>query len=675
MVSPITVGVLIVSIIVVFVLFLIIGVELNSEPNAGVTLINNDFLGSCATNTCAVPYVCDGTSYICKLPVGAPCTSAGECVAGSFCSGLCVTGLTGQLNQYCPCNPVNVCTPQSDGSNVCKGRGGVPCTANSDCASGFCVSTASADTAASGLCAAGSPNAYPCRVNGDCASGNCSSGFCQAPGFVSGQAGSACAGTCVGYSGAACISTPLAPLQCSCRNGANVPGTCVVPDRGLFSACGVISECADQYMCYNGRGVACGEVDMNCLCLFPYPDPEVPPPGKSCIEGMISVAGSCFNSIGQGCDALTICGQGACQGPSVLSVYRFTPNNTTVFVGALDTAVFTLPGPAGLIQPRKMFGFANGAVDSIFVVDNLQGLLLATYDTANNKISTWSTLIPHVQDLGSGRTLTLIDAAYNGQSFVVVYQETRTSGVSVQQASVVYSGPTIDNLTPFNVQTGPGFDGTQYFNGTPIVIDYIDISASNSISLGGDVIVTSQGTYYRKLAGDTTYTIPNIIGGPRAGTPVTGTTGPPRFYFDVIENPSGATPFDCQVTPGNQIMCSSADNFGLVGPFPLVNRTVSQVVQFSGNVAGAATPVDQLGTLDYRVFDYSISSVPPQGMIEGAIITLAQVTQFNNVTETVVTLSTGGNTVIAPYRVSTLSRSLATPNRFYVISLASCIAQ
>ena len=208
-------------------------------------------------------------------------------------------------------------------------------------------------------------------------------------------------------------------------------------------------------------------------------------------------------------------------------------------------------------------------------------------------------------------------------------------------------------------------------------IAYIDISLPNSISPGGDVLITStNGTLYIKQSTLTNYVVGTITGGPLNGSAMTGTTGPGRFYFDVVQNALGTPPPVCPAppTPGPQIMCHAYNNIALVKDFlPLpLTQIIPQVLQFSGNIAGVSLPTDLFNQLQYRVFDYSIYS-PPDGMTRSSLILLCNVYRNNVFVDQVVVLSNNGVDTIFPYQISTSCRCLATGNRFYIISQASCV--
>lgn len=674
--TPLIVGIAIVTILTVFILAVIAGWYLSARDvniNPAIVTTSGTFLSFCTNVTCADNLVCDQATFTCKLPAGEPCTDFADCATGLICSGLCATGTTGFQDDLCPCTIEYTCVPQPNGLTLCKGIGGTPCDVGADCASGLCLQN--------GTCATGAPNSFPCSSNQACASDNCSNGFCQASGVVTGVRGAACAAPCVTFAGAGCSGTIEEPLACVCSNGVGNPGVCTSANQGLLSVCAQDLLCANQLVCLNDEAAPCS--GTGCLCTFPYTDPNDIDPELQCIEGMslLPQTSTCFNNAGLGCDSGGLCATRSCGGPSVLAVYQFSretqENLGADFIGATTTAIVpAAAGPAGLIRPHKMFATSNDDIDIIYLVDDLQGLLVLQYNPITMMIiSPWQQLIPHTITTEMS-TRTLIDVGYNGTTFIVAFNEMLTSGVT---NDTVYSGMTATSLTPFNVQPGSGITGTQYtIDGTPLSIDYIDISPANSISPGGDVLISVNGTIYIKQSTETNYSVGIIQGGPMNGRMMTGLTGPARFYLDNIQNAGGTGPPTCPQSGNNPVQCPSYNNVSFVGPFTgFGGGMYDQVLQFSGNVAGYADPIDRFEEtaphVQYHVFEYSIYSPPPTGMTEANMIMLTQAFQGGTFIDNIVNIGNGGNTTPVPYRISTTSRSVATANAFYVLSLGSCV--
>ena len=675
----IIIGIVIFALLAIFVAAVIAGWYLSDKPtNAPIPLSSpGGFLSPCTTNPCNTGLACDGSTFVCKLIAGAPCDDFTDCANGLVCSGLCATGATGGLNQLCPCNPGFLCTQQEGGLTLCKGGGGTPCQNNTDCASELCQSN--------GVCAAGSPNAFPCTSDSQCGSQNCSNGFCQNNGIVTGTLGAACANSsCVTFTGASCNSTPTEPLSCQCINGPGQPGTCVAATQGIISICSTLRACATDLVCFDMFAQGCDSGDTGCLCLFPYTDANTLATGSNCIAGMSPVGSECFNSNALGCDSGGMCAASVCGGAPVLAVYRFgrpdISNLRTNYVGATNTTIAPIPGPSGNISPHKLFSESAGNIDTIYLVDNLQGLLSLQYNPiAMSVVTPWTVLIPHTTTATTGgvtTTKTLIDAGYNGTNFLIAFDEVVTGG---GRNDTVYIGTGPTNLVPFNVQSGPGITGTQYTtDGVALSIDYIDISRANDVSPGNDALISVNGTVYIKQSAEPRYSIGVIQGGPMNGNTMTGVTGPARFYFDNTENPSGTGPAICPQTgnSNNPIACPSYYNVSFVAPFRgFGGGSYDQVMQFSGNVAGIADPIDRFEEtvhVQYRVFDYSIYSPVPGGMLQAGIIMLTSAFLNGTFIDNMVVLSLGGNTTPVPYRISPTSRSVASANAFYVISLSSC---
>lgn len=673
------VGIAILIVISIFIIAVIVGFYLSDQPsnNAAIQTTSGNFLSACTTTPCSDGLICDPSSFICKLGTGALCSDFSDCATGLICSGICTTGPTGGLNQLCPCDQGFICTGQVTGPTICKGASGTTCQSGIDCASGDCLSN--------GTCARGSPNSFPCSSNIQCASLNCNNGFCQNPGIITGTLGAACEGTCVSFGnvvGAGCSGSIQQPLTCQCSMGTGAPGICGTANQGILSPCSLSRACSDELICYNPSAIMCGSGDTGCLCTFTYTDPNVVTAGVECIGGMSKRPGSstCFNANGLGCDVGGLCANSSCGGSSVLGVYQFSrisiPNLGPDFLGATTTSILAgTSGPSGLIQPHKLFATSNQNVDVIYLVDNLQGFWFLQYNPITKTILTpWMQIIPHTTTTGN-TTRTLIDVGYNGTNFLVAFNET-VAGVG--QNDTVYIGTSPLALTPFNVQPGSGITGTQYtITGTPLSIEYIDISPANDVSPGNDALISINGTIYVKQSTQTSYSIGVIQGGPMNGTAMTGLTGPAYFYFDNTANRSATGPPMCPATsPNNPVQCPSYNNIAFVGPF---DGIYDQVLQFSGNIAGVADPTDRLTVateVQYRVFDYSIYSPkgtgPTAGMPNSSYVMLTEAYQGSNFIDNIVNVSQGGTTTPIPYRISTTSRSVVTRNAVYVLSIASC---
>jgi len=621
-------------IIIILLVFFGWGQAGNSIPPLPA-VIEGNFLASCISVPCQNQYTCDGITYQCKLQDGEFCTNGASCSNGSFCSGRCVPEYSsiGGLNDYCPCDNLYTCILQTDGYRTCKGGGGAPCTNNLDCAGASC----NADT---GLCRSGRGVSLPCLLNTDCLSLNCNDGFCQ-NGQTTGQLGSACASPCVPYTGSVCAGG----LSCLCNNGEFTPGTCVAATQGLLDICTSSLLCSGDLSCYGNSGGLCSGTGT-CSCIFNNPNPNVPE--GFCISDMTLVGDECLNNSNLGCDTGGLCTT-TCGGASVVTAYSFSRGDVNLrnnFPTATITTVSrAFPGP-GVITPYKMFTTSNGDIDTIYLVDHNLGLWSIQYDAITaTVVSPWIELIPYSMTIGN-RTLTLIDAGYNGVYMIVAFSET----VGTVTADTVYTFGD-GELTPFNVTTG--LPGTQYFETTALSIDYIDISPSNPNSSGDDVLIGTAGAVYRKLSSSSTYIRATVVGGPNNGVPITYVAGPPRFYFDI----NG----------------SSANNISFVGTItPVDVSTLPQALQFSGSVAGFAAPVDPAGVTLFGVYDYDIHSPDIGGMAHSGTIMLCRILNGAETGNNVVALSYGGSVAFVPQQVGTSSKSAATASTYYVISTGSC---
>lgn len=687
--TGIIIGIIIFILLTIFIIVVLVAwiFSRNSQIAPPADTETGNFLSSCLTEPCDNGLICDGSSFVCKFGPGFRCSNFSECADELICSGLCVTGATGNLNQLCPCNEGYICTPQSNFLTICKGGGGTKCETNIDCASGLCLNNKT--------CAFGAPNAFPCVTDSQCASKNCNGGFCQNPGVISGTQGSSCANfQCVGYTGAVCNSTVGNPLTCVCLNGVGEAGTCVPATQGILSICSNLQACSDDLICFNNSANVCGDGETGCICLFPYTDVNAQVVGSNCINGMSTRenSGECFNNGGLGCDIGGACVNSLCGGPPVLAVYQFNRrigNPGINFIDSLSTSILVAANePSDIIQPSKMFATSNGTIDTIYVVDFVNGFISTQYDPFNMTIiSPWIQLIPPTSTNTVGNITTtrnLIDVGYNKTNFIVAFHEilvVNGTGGFTQENDTVYIGTNTNNLIPFNPQGTTGLIGTQYtFTGIPLSIDRIDISEGNDASEGGDILISTNGTIYIKENAQPYYNIGVIQGGPMNGQQMTGLTGPSSFYFDNTQNAQGTGPIICPedgtASSSNRIRCPSYNNIAFVGRFNgFGGGEYDQVLQFSGNIAGAAEPIDRfedINNVQYHVFDYSIYSPSPEGMPQSAVIMLTSAYLNNNFIGNTVVLSFGGNTTPIPYRIGITSRSAASANAFYVLSIASC---
>jgi len=512
---------------------------------------------SCKTDPCPSNFVCDVGTVSCRLPLGATCTDFSQCQTGNFCSGVCVTGPNGGVRQPCPCNSGLVCTTQSDGSRICLGSPGFPCTVNDDCLSNFCLG---------GTCSSGSANGFPCTSDSQCVSGNCDEfQFCQPPNVLSGTTGAVCIfgqpppGT-PGATGAGCDPGLF------CSNGVCLPG------NGLAEACGISSACALPLICTSlDTGQACG-ASQNCICLFPN-DPNTCPQGACLADNQYqceTTTSQCLAFGNQPCVINQDCNGTAClASPTILTfesngVSRINPIGATIFswdIHSSPPTTFT-----------KLAGFTS-------VTDKLYGVASNGLYTFSG--SSWTQIIPSPLVVGPS-TKILVSVAATANLTLVVFKET----VGLLTDYTVYSLNGL-TLTPFNVNSQVGhIDGTQY-SVANVALPISDIDISSNL----DVVLLSSNNPFVKTPNVTQYSLRDKTNGSIiTGPPITNVILP-RFYFDTFQ--TGAT--------GATVSFPSDYNFGYVGP-----TGPSQLLQFNGNISGALYPRD-LGTPDvHNVTDWSV---------------------------------------------------------------------
>jgi len=370
--------------------------------------------------------------------------------------------------------------------------------------------------------------------------------------------------------------------------------------------------------------------------------------------------GLCQNNRGLGCQSSFHCASELCSGGAVVTRYSFNTDAgvSTYFLGATSTTVSVLntPFPFSDLRPRRFLVVPQlgGNSEALILIDPAVGMVQSAVNIQGDPVSTWSVV------LASTTTRQLLDAAWNGTAWLFLFRDSTTSNIF----TTVYTSTNFTNLVPFNNQAGVGIPGTQYTtSNVAITIDYLDYSQANTVSPGGDVLLTSGTTVYRKLNSETHYSVPNIVGGERHGQPITVITGPAMFYYDNGENLTAPGPAICPSnSPNNPVMCSSADNIGFISNYD----NYPQILNFSGDIAGWATPVDTFGTANYQTYQYSIYSAGIMS-VDGAIITLN-----NTGSDGVITITTHGQTAIVPGWIGSESLAGVGISGFYLFSPASC---
>lgn len=673
--TELIIGIIIFLLITLFVIGIIIGWYYFSSPEdvsqfENIVRTSGGFLSDCSNSICSTGYICDNTSFLCKLDIGSTCNDYSDCANESFCSGRCTNQIPGNLFEPCPCDSGLICVEERDGNRVCKYPPNHSCSNNNQCYNSYCLN---------GVCATGFQNSFPCNISSQCLSGNCNNGFCQPIDVDTGDEGASCAQNCVSYVGAVCDTILINPLQCIC-DIPGFPGTCKTINTTFTNICSVNNICSNQFSCINTNGNICTSSDSSCNCLFPYNNPNAG--NNSCIEGMTLQQNNCYNDRGLGCSVNSNCISGVCNSPPVLSVYQFNNSSrTTNFMNTSSVSILpiTITNTNGTISRLpsnltiyKIFSISNDTIDNIFVVDQTNGLYSTKYDPVNKiTYQSWLLLLPSRSERGS-----LIDVAYNNSIFVVVY--------NLGDITRVYSGTSINNLTPYGI-----YDGLQRNrNGDFINISYIDISFPNDASPGNDILLTSVesifATVYSKTAIETVYNVTTVQGGFMNGRqlingPVVSLDLklPVKFYHsNVTERIIGLEPICPKVNPDilNPVKCSSVFNFAFIGVFngELEDDTEVRVVdklQFSGNFAMYPYYIDRFNKVDYRNFDFSIYNDNSNNF---NIIMLSDVYSNNNFIESVVLVSNEFIFQPIAYRIGHEDKCLATKNAFYILSSSSC---
>jgi hypothetical protein len=284
--------------------------------------------GVCATVTNAIdPDTCTGTqicdaSGTCKLQIGQPCATVGDCASAVCAGGVC-------CNRACTlgcetCNPVGApgtCVAAPAGTVVaacgayrCNGANAdcpIACASDGDCAPGFYCN--------SGACSTALPHGMACTLDRSCQSGHCVDGVCCdsactgrcqycGSGTCAVPVGSDPRGDCAGDPGCAgacradgSCAFPGAETSCDVCKVCNGSGRCNQPPRsGDDARCGSISCAALSSECRTFADVARRCVDVG-LCAQPN-DPAVCVSSSDAPDGTPCTGGACL--------------QGMCEPPS-----------------------------------------------------------------------------------------------------------------------------------------------------------------------------------------------------------------------------------------------------------------------------------------------------------------------------------------------------------------------
>jgi len=540
-------------ILFLFLIFIFLPAKSPQSPNFPIGPTGSVGYGfSCLTNPCQTNLICDKGTITCRLPNGSVCQQSSQCVTGSFCSGICVTGPFGNLGQPCPCNSGLTCVNRGN-ALICLLNQGENCMGNSDCASDNCVS---------GVCEAGLPPASACTSNIQCGLFVCDSfGFCQPPGVTSGTVGAFC------IIGQPPPGTPGATAA-GCDPGNLCNGiTCAPGNRGLGEACNGTNLCDPPLICTSTETeLPC--VDLNsggCQCL--YPGDANTCPNEVCTVNFQcnTLTQDCLGQPGQPCVIGPDCISGTCN--SVGSFYQLSLQGNIIGSSFLSWGLINST-PAPVV---KLIGYSGG----IFMLGN-NNIVYSLVGT------TWTPIIT-----GNANMILISICVNNSGVFLVSFNQ--TTGMINGNTVYTYAGNT---LTPFNVIPRVGFlDGTQYDTlDNEIIIKDMDISINSDV-----LLLDNSNNPMVKAANQTKYSLRPKTTGMNVGPPVTNVTLP-RFYFDLPE-------------PG-PISWPSDFNFGYVQ-----GASTGNILQFNGNISGQAYP-RSLGnpTETFSVADYSIfspSNCPP----------------------------------------------------------------
>jgi hypothetical protein len=470
MVASIIVGLIILVVVVLFLLVVLWGwwssrsvaVQAQREgliptPGLEMTLCND---GQCQNGL-----ECDPFTGYCKIPVGGGCRVASDCVAPAHCSGVCVIGETGGLNQYCPCNSGYTCvTGRGAGPNLCKGSGGAPCSDNADCASLACVS---------GLCRSGQALGTPCSNSSACNPENtpggpaCSGGYCQLSGVTTGGVGAVCDPAPCDI-GLVCSRDP---------NNETGGGICASSSSGLLQVCSITTLCPGGQVCLNSEAELCEKGNTDCVCRVSYPDPNQSTEGV-CPTGMVLFGLRCFNGEGLGCESDNMCSPGLrCAGGSTLTKYGFLSLNVQ---GSRSLA----------ITPVNVTSTADLAIKKLFTLGEViyascsaDGECGAVGETGlwdygdTPGVRVWRRVLAG-QLTRQGRTLTFIDASVGPTpTITVLFSESD----GIQTFPTLYSYNLIDfSLTPLIAGIGP-WPGIPYYNNAVILAHFVERQINDGI--------------------------------------------------------------------------------------------------------------------------------------------------------------------------------------------------
>lgn len=612
-VGSVLVGLTILALIIVFVVVVVWGWFQSrsigeKEIVDGLTPTPGLMLTLCDNGRCKEGLECDPYSGFCKAPLGGACNFASDCIAPAFCSGVCVIGANGGLNQFCPCSAGLSCVKNPLGAWTCKGAGGASCKKGEDCASGSCVS---------GLCRIGQPFGTMCTTDSQCGEGAHCVGlfdpsikekYCQ-PGLYSGTLGAVCG-----------IEKGLAPCEPGFTCGPN--NTCAQPTVGLIEPCSSVNICPGGQECRVSTGALCKSTDCNGVCRPPFPSPNLF--SQVCAGGMTKIDTECFNGQQLGCELDSMCGSGLrCGGSTTLVKYGF---QNFKMMGAKSinirpVAVSTL----GDIAVKKMSHFA--ITDHIVALaSNIgNGGCGTGGNTGIYKIIGSPEAKKWVHSGNgtftmNGRTITVVDSYYD---FLLVSE---TDGS--QTYSTLYKGFEITGvLTPAILGTLP-WPGILYYGTKPIEAMFVARNLSNGLMITG----SDGNAYVAPITGQDQY-------------------GP----FVLIPNVRGP------IRPYN---INSAPLYPPSGGYAWIS-TVDGLIHLSTNPE-SVFPISPVTGITYDVIDFDLR-FPGYGI---ALVKAFQGSTF--IGYQIVVSDNQNLITALPYQVGPCSRVVMDTYSFYVSSPASC---
>lgn len=620
----------------------------NSVPaNAEVGTLESpvSMLYRCSQFSCSSGYSCDSIYQVCKKDNGERCDNASDCLNGSFCSGLCVTGTAGVESGLpfdpCPCGPSMTCVTEASGLKTCRLNAGQPCSDDGQCFSELCMN---------GTCSDGLPLGSVCSSNNDCAgTAHCSLGYCQRVGINTGDPGAVCNS----------LFTPGCNVGNACVND-----LCVVASSGLFNSCNNLGQtCSLPQACLDSDNYSvCATGSVTCSCFYEFslflgsyrPDPNSCN-GNVCSLGSVCSSGRCLGQADYPCVSNSQCLSGRCLSPPLLSRANFGGGgqlpDSIIGSTVMGWNAISFIGPSTV---DSLTGYTS-TQDQIFFVskgdssDPFSGLTLFS----------GSNIIPGVSTSG-GSTRRLISAIVLSPTVgFVIFNETTSS----QEARTLYTfNFTTGSLNPFNVSSG--IPGTQYFDGTPIKMERVSYSSASDVLIwDGTYIYILQGSAgaYSRLTSSLDGT-----------TVITGSLNP-AFYFDGSSLSSG---LPCIAG------CPAFANVAYISQYSsnATGTTIDfgKVLIFNGNSLGLIVPVFQFvssgGVVSvdkYTAYDFSIYSNPSTGLNEGYIAVIAT-NEVTNITNVFVRTILG--TVALPGYASPSSRVLALSSGLYLFTPGLCSA-